>query len=284
MRTNFARTLGFSIIEILVALLILAGGLLTVAKFQVVLVQTGSESKQRTEAVLLAQQKLESLRSFVQITSCAGCVDYSADIANSSDSVTGRNAVFTRTWTVTSSTNPAYKTIEMKVTWPDLHGVTKTVVLNSQVTNADPASSGNLVLGSAGSTTTTSSTTTTTTTTTTVAATTTTTAGTTSTTTSTAGTTTTTVAASLTISGSIQAGSGSPNMTKPSVTGSAGAACTLSYDGSNVSGYACTVASGWTGTVTGVGGTGNTDATTPASYSFTAIASNQSGKNFIVTK
>jgi len=273
-------------IEILVALLILAGGLMAVAKFQFFVLQSGTEGKQRTEAVLIGQQKLESLRSFVQIASCAGCTDYAADIVNGSDTVNGRNAVFTRTWTVTTSTNPAYKTVEMKVTWADTHGTTQTVVLNSRITNADPANSGNLVQGAAGGATTAAATTSTAAGTTSTAAgtTSTTTATTATTTTSTASTTTTTAGVNRTISGSIEAGSGSPNMTEPTVTGSSGASCTLTFDGSDVSGYSCTVPNGWTGTVTGNGGAGNNAATAPASYSFTAIVSNQSGKNFTVTK
>lgn len=293
MKHYTTKVRGFTLIEILVSLIILSGGLLAVAKFQVFVLQSGNESKQRTEAVLLGQQKLELLRSFVQIAACSACTNYSANITNGNDAVTGRNAVFTRTWTVTTSTNPAYKTVEMKVTWADMHGATQRVVLNSRITNADPASSGNLVLLSGGygaapadhenendhgsdhahsddsvahqdSTPAPS------------------------------GASPAEIdsspehsapgVASRTIMGSIQAGNGNPNMTKPTVTGSTGASCTLRYDGSNVAGYSCTVANGWTGTVTANGGAGNSAATSPASYSFTAIASNQSGMNFIVTR
>ncbi len=292
MKQNIAKVRGFTLIEILVSLIILSGGLLAVAKFQVFVLQSGTESKQRTEAVLLGQQKLELLRSFVQIAACSACTNYSADITNGSDTASGRNAVFTRAWTVTTSTNPAYKTVEIKVTWADMHGVTQTVVLNSRITNADPASSGNLVLLSGGygpapsghesesdhesehahsddsdvhhdSTP--------------------------------DGSTSpaviesspepsTPAVASRTILGSIQAGDGHPNMTKPTVTGSTGASCTLSYDGGNVTGYSCTVANGWTGTITANGGAGNGAATSPPSYSFRAVASNQTGINFIVTR
>lgn len=293
MKHNTAKVRGFTLIEILVSLIILSGGLLAVAKFQVFVLQSGTDGKQRTEAVLLGQQKLELLRSFVQIAACSACTNYSANIANGNDTVTGRNAVFTRAWTVTTSTNPAYKTVEMKVTWADMHGTTQTVVLNSRITNADPASSGNLVLLSGGygpapsghenendhendhphsddsgahhdSTPTPSS------------------------------ASPTEIdsspehsapgVVSRTILGSIQAGDGNPNMTQPTVTGSTGASCTLSYDGSNVAGYSCTVANGWTGTITANGGAGNGAATSPASYSFTAIASNQTGINFVVTR
>lgn len=293
MKHNTAKVRGFTLIEILVSLIILSGGLLAVAKFQVFVLQSGTDSKQRTEAVLLGQQKLELLRSFVQIAACSGCSNYSANITNGSDTASGRNAVFTRTWTVTTSTNPAYKTVEMKVTWADMHGVTQTVVLNSRITNADPAGSGNLVLLSGGygpapsehenendhgndhahsddsgahhdSTP------------------------------APDGASPTEIGASpvpgspavasRTIQGSIQAGDGNPNMTQPTVTGSTGASCALSYDGNNVAGYSCTVANGWTGTITANGGAGNGAATSPPSYSFTVIASAQTGKNFIVTR
>ena len=55
---------GFSLIEVMVALLVLAMGVLAVVKLQGVLIQSASDSNQRAVAVSLAQQKIDDLRSF----------------------------------------------------------------------------------------------------------------------------------------------------------------------------------------------------------------------------
>ncbi len=55
---------GFSLIEVMVALLVLAMGVLAVVKLQGVLIQSASDSTQRAVAVSLAQQKIDDLRSF----------------------------------------------------------------------------------------------------------------------------------------------------------------------------------------------------------------------------
>jgi Tfp pilus assembly protein PilV len=132
-------------IEIMVTLLILSGGLLAIAKLQLFLLHAGTESKQRTEAVLLGQQKLEFFRSFVQLASCSACVGY-ADIVSGSDSANGLNAVYTRAWTVTTSASPVYKAVEMKISWTDKDGVTHSTMLNSRIAWVDPGRSGNLFL------------------------------------------------------------------------------------------------------------------------------------------
>jgi len=55
---------GFSLIEVMVALLVLALGVLAVVKLQGVLIQSASDSNHRAVAVSLAQQKIDDLRSF----------------------------------------------------------------------------------------------------------------------------------------------------------------------------------------------------------------------------
>ena len=63
MKLNSFRK-GFSLIEVMVALLVLALGVLAVVKLQGVLIQSASDSNQRAVAVSLAQQKIDDLRSF----------------------------------------------------------------------------------------------------------------------------------------------------------------------------------------------------------------------------
>lgn len=58
---------GFSLIEVMIALVIVAVGALGIAKLQGVLVKNSSDANQRTVAVAIAQKKIDDLRSFVHL-------------------------------------------------------------------------------------------------------------------------------------------------------------------------------------------------------------------------
>lgn len=65
---NLSKIKGFSLIEVMVSLVILALGMLGIAKLQANLIQVSSDANQRTVAVSLAQQKLDDLKSFAKLT------------------------------------------------------------------------------------------------------------------------------------------------------------------------------------------------------------------------
>ncbi len=130
---------GFSTVEALVALLILVVGLLAIASYQSDLLSVGGQSKARSEAVQLAEDKLEGLRQLIQESS------YTAIASNTTgESITGTNATFTRKWTVTSATHS--KTVNVAVSWTDKTG-TPQVALTSVVTWNDPTLSAALAYG-----------------------------------------------------------------------------------------------------------------------------------------
>jgi type IV pilus modification protein PilV len=60
------RQAGFSLIEAMVALLVVAFGMLGIASFQYTLSRSSDVAKQRTEATRIAQKELDRLRSFAQ--------------------------------------------------------------------------------------------------------------------------------------------------------------------------------------------------------------------------
>lgn len=151
-RTYFkSHDAGFALLEVLVTLLILAGGLLALSKFQGTLMQNSSVARQRTEAVMLGQQKIEDLRSFEVMSTATGKLAY-ADIATGSDSISATTATFTRSWTVTANTNPTYKNITMAVSWSDSRGAAQSVTLGSMISSTDPALSGSLITITSGGT------------------------------------------------------------------------------------------------------------------------------------
>lgn len=100
---------GFTLIEALIALVILSLGLFGLMQIQTrVMLKTG-DSKAQTAAVNLAQEKLEGLRAR----------DY-ADIDSDEDLIrtaVGGTTDFTRTWTVTEKTDPTYKQVSVTVGW-----------------------------------------------------------------------------------------------------------------------------------------------------------------------
>jgi prepilin-type N-terminal cleavage/methylation domain-containing protein len=59
---------GFGLIEVMVALVILAVGILGISKLQGTLIRNSSDANQRAVAVSIAQQKIDDLKSFAKLT------------------------------------------------------------------------------------------------------------------------------------------------------------------------------------------------------------------------
>lgn len=126
---------GMALIEALVALAVMAFGLLGVVGMQATLRFNADVSRQRAEAVRMAQERMETLRGFGVLAGApVGSLDY-AGIANSVDYPAPpsgfANASFTRTVTV----NPAVDDLRMKlvtvqVSWLDRR---TSVVANAEV-------------------------------------------------------------------------------------------------------------------------------------------------------
>ena len=57
---------GFSLLEVLVAIVVFAVGLLAIASLQGSLMQSGSDAKARTVASSLAEEQIEQLRTFLE--------------------------------------------------------------------------------------------------------------------------------------------------------------------------------------------------------------------------
>ena len=236
---------GLTLIEVFITLIILTGGLLTLAKFQGTLLFSNSLAKQRTEATMLGQKKIEMLRSYSTLS------EYDA-IVTDNDSVTGTNANYLRTWTVTQHTDiaaPLYDDIVLTVTWTDSHGTSHSIELNSIIASYNPQRSGHLI---ASTTTSTASTSTSTS----------------SSSSSTISTPTSTVS-TLTISGSLTLGNKVGAVKK-----STGGYCPIAHITGPLYAYSCSVPSGFTGTVSAYeDAAGIILNCSPSSYSYTNITS-----------
>lgn len=139
-RNHFQR--GFTLIEALVSLLVLAFGLLAIASFQITLSRNSDVAKQRTEATRLAQEKLEQLRTYPTLTVYGNQMVSSTNLTQETINT---NAAFTRSWGVSAAgTVDTGRTIFVTVAWTDRAGATEQVQLFSNISSSDPSEVGGL--------------------------------------------------------------------------------------------------------------------------------------------
>ena len=142
------RQRGVSLVEALVAMGVMAFGMLAVVGLQVTLRTNGDVSKQRAEAVRIAQQSIEDWRAFVAIEATPGVVDYEDLVSDGPTNVAGINATYarTRTFTVWPGGSPPMKTLAVAITWDDRNGQPQTVQLNSVIAGIAPDLAGSLAV------------------------------------------------------------------------------------------------------------------------------------------
>ena len=140
---------GFTIVEALIALAVMGFGLLSLASMQLKLAGTGDVARQRTEAIRLAEQKIEELRSFTGISS--GTINWNG-LANGTDTITpstylvgstnGTNVSYTRTWTLGGAPTDPMRTASVSVAWINRAGEPQSVTLSTVISKSDPSDSG----------------------------------------------------------------------------------------------------------------------------------------------
>jgi type IV pilus modification protein PilV len=142
---------GFTLVEVLVALLVLAFGMMALAGFQTTLSQGSDLARQRTEATRLAQERMEALRSFEQITTASGKLAWQ-DLASGSDiPALTSNTAYARSWALSGGTSDAWRRVAVSVAWQDRSrsdGSSHLLTLNSMIARSEPASVGALALAS----------------------------------------------------------------------------------------------------------------------------------------
>lgn len=164
------RMSGFSLIEALVAFLIIGVGLLGAAKMQALLSTDSAVSQQRDEAVVVAQDVIERFRSFSALPTTSGLVAYD-DIVSSAaaETVDGVNASYSRSWTVEEccidqsslanacpaancgSNEMRWKNLSVAVSWTDKGNTANSIDLTTKISRLAPAQDAALLVASAGS-------------------------------------------------------------------------------------------------------------------------------------
>jgi Tfp pilus assembly protein PilV len=106
---------GIGLIEVLITTVVIAFGLLSMASLQSDLISHSGENKTHAECQSLANTKIEQLRDTVAKT---GVSSYAALASSTTDeSITGVTQTFTRSWVITSQTDPDCKQVNVLVTW-----------------------------------------------------------------------------------------------------------------------------------------------------------------------
>lgn len=111
---------GFTLVEVMIALVILAIGLLGLAGLQIVSTKSNSFSNQMTIATTITQDKLEELRNLSythgDLAPTGGTPHQ--DSANPLKPPGDMGFYFDRSWTVSEDTTNNIKTIKVTVEWP----------------------------------------------------------------------------------------------------------------------------------------------------------------------
>ncbi|MEO6030713.1 MAG: hypothetical protein ABIP61_02230 [Burkholderiaceae bacterium] len=141
---------GTTLVEALIAFLVLSLGMLAVARVQAQFRIEADIARQRSEAVRLAQEDIETLRAFSVLAAASGAHAW-ADIASASsvvDSSSGyaSNTRYTVARDIDAVTLPNAKTLRVAVHWADRGGAAQQVVLNSIISGSDPALAGALAI------------------------------------------------------------------------------------------------------------------------------------------
>jgi type IV pilus modification protein PilV len=172
---NTKKQSGFSLVEVMIALVILAVGILGISKLQGTLIKNSSNANQRSVAVSLAQKKIDDLKSFATLTSSTAwsaetipasgiafthIADNEGGAALGSSGLTNgtiviANTTYTLSWTAEdymhnaalaapiastpSGTYPDMKLVTVLVTWTDEGGDNQQVSLNTVIDSYPPA-------------------------------------------------------------------------------------------------------------------------------------------------
>jgi len=140
------KSKGVGLIEVLIVLVVLVIAWAAIAALQGKLMSGSAASKARSEALELAREKTEDMRSSIEKG------QYVADLAVTGDALTddpdgavyGVNATYTRSWKLVDvdvdadgTTEDYLKQLVMKVAWTNNEGVAEDVVLNSLIVFSD---------------------------------------------------------------------------------------------------------------------------------------------------
>lgn len=119
---------GFSVIEVLIAIMVVGIGFLATASMQGTSISGNNQSSYLTQAVYLAEDRIEELRN----RPMAGLDTVgSPQTGIDEQGATGTGGIFTRSWSVTPNTpGPFMTTMAVNITWTE-RGINHNLTMNS---------------------------------------------------------------------------------------------------------------------------------------------------------
>lgn len=148
-RSSRSRQRGITLLESLVAFFVLAVGSVAVAQLLSHLRLGGDVARERSEAVRLAEEAIEDMRSFAAIEGPAGARAY-ASIATGSAVVEAASGAARNAYRIERTIDDAAfsgtKAARVAVRWADRSGAAREVRVDTFVAAADPAYSGALAI------------------------------------------------------------------------------------------------------------------------------------------
>lgn len=137
---------GLSLIESLIAFLVLSVGLVGMSRLQTQLRLNADLARQRTEAVRLAQEDIETLRSFSTTTSATGSRSYTQVVSGAWEAGAAGGLRSNTDYTVERSVDEGtgFRSAHVAVAWPDRSGQPRAIVLDAVIAATPPAFSGAL--------------------------------------------------------------------------------------------------------------------------------------------
>ena len=137
---------GASLLESLMAFVVLSASMLAVVALQGGLRLDGDLARQRSEALRIGEAEIEALRSFATIAPASGPRSFSA-IADAESTVVAGNASYRVVRRIDASAVAAAKAATVRVGWTDRSGADREIVLASVIAGVDPVYAGALGLG-----------------------------------------------------------------------------------------------------------------------------------------
>ncbi len=134
-----SRQRGLSLIESLISTAIIGFGLMSLTRFQTVLIEETAYSREHTTAVQLIETRIETFRVFETISPQDGRLSYAAHIVSGNDATTLGHTIFDEQWSVTAHDQPGrFKTVTVVVEWTDARGMPRALESASLIVANDP--------------------------------------------------------------------------------------------------------------------------------------------------
>lgn len=127
------RTSGFTLIEIMIALVILAFGLLAMAVMQIQAMNGGRSGRHSTQAAVLARDRMEIFQRVAWTDPLLAATAWTAPVTVNKAPIggTGTEQSYSVSWRVTD-VDPAWiKNVDVRVTWNEPNSAPRTMTISS---------------------------------------------------------------------------------------------------------------------------------------------------------